>query len=73
MAAEAALRGKGVSASGKMRVFWNPQDLLLQFHEVTQDRQVILAAGILTTGAASNAVADREAVPEVDKTKSIYC
>ena len=35
-------------------------------------RKVILAAGMLTSGAALTGVSNLKAAPEVDKSKSIY-
>ena len=54
-----------------MRVFWNPQDPR-QLCKPVLDRQVILDIRKVTSGAVSTDVADLEAAPEVDKTKSVY-
>ena len=48
-----------------MRIFWNPQDLLHQFHQAALVLQVILAVHEATFGAALTGVADLKAALEV--------
>ena len=56
----------------QMRLFWDPQDPLRRFHEAAPDWKVILAAGMLTSGAVSTDGANLKAAQEVNETKSIY-
>ena len=48
-------------------MFSNAQNLLLQIHEAVPDQQVVLAAGMATSDAASTSVANLTTVPDVDE------
>jgi len=72
MAAEAALQGNFFIRFQQMRVFLDAQDLLLRTRNAVLGQQIILSAGMATSGSALTDVADLEAVQEVDETKSVH-
>ena len=63
MATEAAFRSKIVFPLPEIEDVLELQGPRHQFHEAEPDHQVVLAAGMLTSGAASTSVANLKAAP----------